>query len=73
LENVSGEEPIIGSRWPAGRGSVRRQLAISAQNESGEATTLASDQSLTEKTRALQIDKGDRVAFASAIMSSVNY
>jgi hypothetical protein len=32
---------------------------ISEQNqESGEATTVASDQSLTEKTRTLQIDKG---------------
>jgi len=36
-----------------------RLAVISAQNqESGEATTVASDQSLTEKTRTLQIDKG---------------
>src|SRR6516162_5503358 len=44
------EEPIIGSRCPADRGSIRRQIAMSAQT--GADLSLAK-----KKTGAAQIDK----------------
>jgi hypothetical protein len=38
--------------------AVRLAVILEQSQESGEATTVASDQSLTEKTRTLRIDKG---------------
>jgi hypothetical protein len=54
---VSGKEPIIRSRRPAGGGSICRQISRDSDTHRDDATTGLRDQSSVEKSSPSQIDK----------------